>query len=65
MNSHTGSYVTCSGPARQAHSAMFNVHDVVVCDTEIDCKMKRISNRRTNILSAVVSAFSDAVNRDN
>jgi hypothetical protein len=65
VNGHTGSCVTSSGAAQQTYSAMFHAHEVAVCDTEIDCKMKRKTNRRTNISSDVVLVFSDAVNKDN
>jgi hypothetical protein len=42
---------------------MFDVHEVVVCDAEIDWRTKRKTSKGQNISSGIVSVSSNAVNK--
>jgi hypothetical protein len=54
-----------SSMAWRVRSAVFDSHEAVVCDTKIDWRTERKTNKRTSILSGTVSVFSVAVNQDN
>jgi hypothetical protein len=44
VNSHTGSCMTSSSVAWQAHGATFNTHEVVVPDMKIDWRTMKETN---------------------
>jgi hypothetical protein len=48
--------------ARQAHRALFNASEAVVCDTKINGRVKKKNQERPGISSGSLSVLSDKVN---